>query len=258
MSASDSPLLDHVAFAVESGNTPASLLEELGGRSVGGCGEAPGFRARQWVFRNGMKIELLQPFRVDKNDFLRRFLDVHGPGAHHLTFRVPDLLGAVGRLGTAGVPMHYIRTENPAWKEAFIHPKVAFGTVVQLAEFPDRPGSGARRATSPAAVVAVELGVLDLAGATRLYGDLLGGDHDQGACGQLGLRSGSVFLRWPGTGGIALVPTPSRELLGVPGRISRLILDQRPEIVPDHSSRLVECPEAIVDGRLGTPFSVLN
>ena len=42
-----------------------------------------------------MKVEVLEPNDVEHNDFLRRFLDRNGPGPHHLTFKVPDLAGAL-------------------------------------------------------------------------------------------------------------------------------------------------------------------
>ena len=51
---------------------------------------------------DGMPVELLEPWAVDQNDFLARFVARHGAGPHHLTFKVPDLADAVARVRGAG------------------------------------------------------------------------------------------------------------------------------------------------------------
>ena len=66
-------------------------------------GPGPGFAPGQLRFANGARIELLMPYDPHINDFLQRFLAASGPGPHHLTFKVPDLLpghrpGPGGRL----------------------------------------------------------------------------------------------------------------------------------------------------------------
>ncbi len=87
--------LDHVAIAVESYDDAWAVLRgDLGGEWAGG-GDAVGFSSAQVRFANGMKAEALVPFRPEENDFLRRFLDASGPGPHHLTFKVPDLVGSL-------------------------------------------------------------------------------------------------------------------------------------------------------------------
>ena len=58
-------------------------------------GQAIGFRPMQvWLGTDdgdGMPVELLEPWDVERNDFLARFVARHGAGPHHLTFKVPDL-----------------------------------------------------------------------------------------------------------------------------------------------------------------------
>ena len=80
------------------------LVSELGGTLVSG-GDAAGFRAMQIRLGDlvaGMTIELLEPWNLDRSDFLVRFLDRHGDGPHHLTFKVPDLAAELERLEQSG------------------------------------------------------------------------------------------------------------------------------------------------------------
>ena len=83
---------------------------------------------------DGMTVELLEPWAVEHNDFLARFVARHGAGPHHLTFKVPDLAAAIERVRSAGFQPVNIDVSDPEWKEAFLMPREAHGTVVQLAE----------------------------------------------------------------------------------------------------------------------------
>ena len=70
-----------------SGTGTPSTWGRHGARAGPGAGFAPG----QVQFANGGRIEMLMPNAIETNDFLSRFLTRHGPGPHHLTFKVPDL-----------------------------------------------------------------------------------------------------------------------------------------------------------------------
>lgn len=126
--------LDHVAVAAERWeDLLPTYAGELGGRWLSG-GESVGFAAGQVRFSNGMKLELLRPYAVEQNDFLRRFLDRNGPGPHHLTFKVDDIVAALDEAEDAGYRPVNVDLTHPEWKEAFLHPKDAPGVVVQLAQ----------------------------------------------------------------------------------------------------------------------------
>ena len=88
--------LDHVAVAVERQADALAALRRRPpvARWIGGGGTA-GFWSAQVQYANGMKVEVLEPYLVEQNDFLRRFLDRNGPGPHHLTFKVKDIRGAL-------------------------------------------------------------------------------------------------------------------------------------------------------------------
>jgi catechol 2,3-dioxygenase-like lactoylglutathione lyase family enzyme len=129
--------LDHVALATRD-VTPALdlFVGELGGLVLFG-GQGPGFRPMQVRLGDeieGMNVELLEPWDTEHVDFLERFLARNGEGPHHLTFKVPDLASALERVRSAGFQPVGVDVSDPGWKEAFLHPREAHGTVVQLAE----------------------------------------------------------------------------------------------------------------------------
>ncbi|HWD51249.1 MAG TPA: VOC family protein [Acidimicrobiales bacterium] len=182
-------VLDHVAHAVRSWQDAWSLYAtQLGAEWISG-GEGIGFAPAQLRFANGSRIELLRPHDTAANDFLARFLEHSGPGAHHLTFKVPDILLAIDAARQAGFDPIGVDLSDPEWKEAFIHPKQATGIVVQLAEATggwsnpppdDFPTERRRRKDGvgpvrPASLRRVTHAVADLDAGANLFGRLLGG-----------------------------------------------------------------------------------
>ena len=139
--------LDHVALAApDTSGALRFLTGALGGTVLFG-GQGIGFRPMQvWLGTqegDGMPVELLEPWAVEKNDFLARFVARHGAGPHHLTFKVPDLARALERVHGAGYHPVNIDVSDPEWKEAFLMPREAHGTVVQLAESHGHPDTRA-------------------------------------------------------------------------------------------------------------------
>jgi len=129
--------LDHVALATRDASGPLeTVVGELGGLVLSG-GHSLGFRPMQ-VFlgdaTGGMKVELLEPWEPERDDFLERFVARHGAGPHHLTFKVPDLAAAIEDARAAGYSPVGVDLTDPQWREAFLAPGEAHGTVVQLAE----------------------------------------------------------------------------------------------------------------------------
>ena len=135
--------LDHVALAAADTSAALQFLTgALGGTVIFG-GQSIGFRPMQvWVGTadgDGMPIELLEPWAVDRNDFLARFVARHGAGPHHLTFKVSSLDAALERVRSFGFHPVNNNLDDPEWKEAFLMPAEAHGTVVQLAESHGHP-----------------------------------------------------------------------------------------------------------------------
>jgi catechol 2,3-dioxygenase-like lactoylglutathione lyase family enzyme len=204
--------LDHVAIATRDvTQTLRTLVGELGTPVLFG-GANIGFRAMQ-VDGGDLRIELLEPHNTDANDFLERFLEANGEGPHHLTFKTDDIQGLLERVSEAGYSPVGVNIDNPFWKEAFIHPREAGGTVVQIAQsdfdpldfeaevreygpgrwWPDPPEPAATRAILRRVVVGTE----EIGRSLGLYRDLLlaeTSDHGEGW----------VELTWPGNRRIVL------------------------------------------------------
>src|SRR4029077_4696076 len=98
--------LDHVALAaLDTSDALRFLTGELAGTVIFG-GESIGFRPMQvWggtADGGGMPVDVPEPWGVEQNDFLARFVARHGAGPHHLTFKVKSLADALERLRAAG------------------------------------------------------------------------------------------------------------------------------------------------------------
>jgi catechol 2,3-dioxygenase-like lactoylglutathione lyase family enzyme len=174
-----------------------------------------------------MKVEGLEPFSPETNDFLVRFLAAAGPGPHHLTFKVPDIEEAIDRARSAGHQPLGVDLSGAHWREAFLHPREAAGIVVQLAwssgelDSPVPAWLPAGRVPEPAELVHVAHAVADLQGALDLFKGLLdGATVDAGAGGGLGW----VDVAWPGPGRLRLLSGDpvSGWLGGRPGRLHHL------------------------------------
>lgn len=190
--------LDHTAFAVPDAVAWARRLRrELGAHPVAGEAQAE-FRWVQLALGSagGAKLELLEPAGPG---FLARFLERHGDGPHHLTFTVPDLRAAVGRVRELGLAVVGESYDDPGWQEAFVVPDAVHRVVVQLAqtdeaylEHEESWWTAVR--DEPAGPVATlgptHLGSTDLDATRRLFADVLEGAVDR--------TSDGLVLTWPG------------------------------------------------------------
>jgi methylmalonyl-CoA/ethylmalonyl-CoA epimerase len=137
--------LDHVAIAVRDFHAALPLYRDLLGGTPGEYEEFPnrGFRWLSLRYPNGSYIELLEP--VGERGFLQEFLAKRGEGVHHITFVVADLRRAVERARAAGLRVVDENYDDPSWQEAFISPRSAHGTIIQLAHTPFDRAERARR-----------------------------------------------------------------------------------------------------------------
>jgi len=211
-------MLDHVALAVERwfDAWPRYAIELGGTWSSGGLNV--GFAPAQLRYANGGRVEFLQPSTPEDNPFLRRFLDRHGPGPHHLTFKVADLASALDHAREAGFSPVGVDLTGAEWKEAFLHPRQATGIVVQLAqatyawESPPPEGFPIPPAGRSASLVRVTHAVAELDDGLALFAGLLGGRP----VGRAGAGDGTwemVELQWPGPPRLRLV-APTRGSAG--------------------------------------------
>jgi methylmalonyl-CoA/ethylmalonyl-CoA epimerase len=124
--------LDHVAVAVNSIKPALSLYRDaLGGQYLMGGDEGGSWRWLQVRYPGGGKVELLEPIG---DGFLSRFLERHGEGLHHVTFKTDDIHAAIAQVEARGFELVDVNVDDPHWKEAFVRPSKAHGTLVQIAQ----------------------------------------------------------------------------------------------------------------------------
>ncbi|HZP39556.1 MAG TPA: VOC family protein [Methylomirabilota bacterium] len=188
--------LDHIAIALSSIGQAVPIVAGLLGGMPDRTRPSRVFRWATWLFEGGGCLEVLEPTGPD--GFLHRFLAGHGPGVHHVTFKVPDLDKACHLARAAGQDVVGRDDSDPSWKEAFLHPKRAQGIVVQMVEAAPPPLS------QPAAEVPP--GVADPPPPVRLLGLRLRARTRERAIRQWrGLLGGAVVddastaltFRWP-------------------------------------------------------------
>jgi methylmalonyl-CoA/ethylmalonyl-CoA epimerase len=187
--------LDHIAMALPRiADAPSVLVAVLGGVPEQ-IRPAGAFRWASWTFAGGGRIEVLEPLGPD--GFVHRFLAAHGPGVHHVTFKVSDLDAVCRRAERHGYGIVGRDESDPSWKEAFLHPKQALGIVVQLAEAgppaASAPGDlppGRPDAPSPARILGLRMRAHSRERAVTQWRDILQAEVDDGP-------GGGLTFRWP-------------------------------------------------------------
>jgi methylmalonyl-CoA/ethylmalonyl-CoA epimerase len=129
--------IDHVGYAVEDLEEAISYHERLYGAEVA---------HRETLERDGVDeallavgqsfIQLLAPTRADSP--VGRFLERNGPGVHHVGYGVEDVAATLEDLKELGIRVvdDHPRPGSRGCTVAFLHPKAAFGVLVELVEDP--------------------------------------------------------------------------------------------------------------------------
>jgi methylmalonyl-CoA/ethylmalonyl-CoA epimerase len=126
--------LDHTAIAVHNIEASLPFYRDVLGGTPGTIHHHTGknFSTLTLRFPHGGGIELIAPY--GDSGFMHTYLAKHGEGVHHITFLVEDLKASVAEARAAGVRVVDENYDNPDWREAFISPRSANGTIVQLAQ----------------------------------------------------------------------------------------------------------------------------
>ena len=133
--------IERVALAVEDLDAAQEFFEQWFGAHFHPEEHIEDMGMRYRPFDIGAsKMELLQATRADSP--VAKFIKKNGgPGVHHITYEVDDLDAALAELERRGGRIAYRHTYGPdvtfegyQWREAFIHPKDAFGVLIHLAE----------------------------------------------------------------------------------------------------------------------------
>jgi len=127
--------IDHVAIAVADLDAAVEYYRATFGVEV---------EHREVVERDGVEeallrvadsyVQLLTPIRDDSP--VAKWMEKRGEGIHHVGYRVADCASALERVKAQG---HRVIDEVPrpgsrGTTVAFVHPKTAFGTLVELVE----------------------------------------------------------------------------------------------------------------------------
>lgn len=128
--------IDHIAIAVKDYPAARSFFQTL-------LGAIPGATARDDAMKytwqmNSLgdlsRLELLRP--TEQGSFLDPFLSNRQGGVHHITLQTPDIDHVKAVLEKENIPYFgYNEYTDAYWKELFIHPRDAFGVLIQIAEF---------------------------------------------------------------------------------------------------------------------------
>ena len=127
--------IDHVAIAVNDLEAAIAYYRETFGCEV---------EHREVVERDGVEeallkvadsyVQLLTPTREDST--VAKYLATKGEGLHHVGYRVADCAQALESVKAHG---HRVIDETPrpgsrGTTVAFVHPKTAFGTLIELVQ----------------------------------------------------------------------------------------------------------------------------
>jgi methylmalonyl-CoA/ethylmalonyl-CoA epimerase len=128
--------IDHVSIAVKDQEKAARFFSEVLG-AIPGAHAADAEKRFFWqIFSLGdlTRLEIISP--TGKGSFLDGFLKSRESGVHHMTLQTPDIQKAMDHLNSHGVPFFgFDDHAHDYWKEIFIHPRDAFGVLIQIAEF---------------------------------------------------------------------------------------------------------------------------
>jgi methylmalonyl-CoA/ethylmalonyl-CoA epimerase len=128
--------MDHVSIAVKDYERAYDFFHRVLGAVPGKEGVEDGLKFYYRVFSLGdlTRIEIIKP--TGGGSFLDKFLmDKKDGGVHHITLEVPDIRQVKTMLDEKQIPYFGYNDERSDWKEVFIHPKDAFGVLIQIAEF---------------------------------------------------------------------------------------------------------------------------
>ena len=133
MSKSSEPRLAHIGIAVADLDEALRFYRTVLGVEPGPVENVDGARIVPLTLGE-THVELLSSSTPDTP--IARFLDRHGPGIHHVCYRVADLEAALEKCRSAG---YRLVDETPrrgagGHRIAFLHPRSTSGILIELTE----------------------------------------------------------------------------------------------------------------------------
>jgi len=129
--------LNHIAIAVTDLDAALVFYRDVLGLRLDRVEEVKEEKSRVAFLPLGnSEIELVQPTADDTG--VAKWLARHGPGMHHVAIQVKDIVAAMERLKSNQVELINLepRRKIDGTLYAFIHPRSAFGVLIELYQSP--------------------------------------------------------------------------------------------------------------------------
>ena len=127
--------IEHISLAVHDYDKAVHFFQGVLG-AIPGVGAEDSHLKFYWqIFSLGdmSRLELIKP--TGEGSFLDNFLkDKKDGGVHHITLQTPDIRKTKKYLEKENIPYFGFSELGDVWKELFIHPKDAFGILIQIAQ----------------------------------------------------------------------------------------------------------------------------
>jgi methylmalonyl-CoA/ethylmalonyl-CoA epimerase len=128
--------IDHVSIAVKDYEKAKKFFQVILGAIPGASAIDPAMKYFWQIFSLGdlSRMEILTP--TAQGSFLDNFLSNREGGVHHITLQTNNIEETKALLEHYRIPYFgYNEYTGVLWKELFIHPRDAFGVLIQIAEF---------------------------------------------------------------------------------------------------------------------------
>ena len=128
--------IDHVSIAVKDQEKAECFFRDILGAIAGTGATDPATQFFWQIFSLGdlSRLEIISP--TGEGSFLDGFLKDREAGVHHITLQTPDIRKAMNHLEAHNIPFFgYNEYPGGVWTEIFIHPRHAFGVLIQIAQF---------------------------------------------------------------------------------------------------------------------------
>ena len=129
--------MNHLALLVEDIDQAATFWNDALGLPMDPIEDVPQEQARVAFLPVGdTKIELVQPTNAESG--LGKYLEKRGAGIHHICLEVEDIEASLTDLKEKDIQLINLTPQirDNGTKYAFIHPKSAFGVLVELYQLP--------------------------------------------------------------------------------------------------------------------------
>lgn len=127
--------IDHVSLAVKDYKKAVEFFTKILGAVPQTAAEDPKLKYFWEIFALGdlSRFEIVKP--TGDGSFLDNFIKKRKNGIHHMTLQTSDIKKMKEFLDDNKIPYFGYNDYGDSWKELFIHPKDAFGVLIQIGEF---------------------------------------------------------------------------------------------------------------------------